>query len=116
MNPVADDEMEAKTMAKYLVTYHGSEMPHDPEAMAAARAAFMDWAAKAGEALVEPGAPVRSSWTISNAGREDGPAHGPIMGWSIIESEDAESAASRLGDHPFIGRGGVLQVGEPVEF
>ena len=103
-------------MAKYLVTYHGSEMPHDPESMAAAREAFMEWAARAGEALVEAGAPVRSTWTISSAGREDGAAQGPISGWSIVESEDAEGAAALLGDHPFISRGGVLQVSEPVEF
>ena len=103
-------------MAKYLVTYHGGEMPHDPESMAAARAAFMEWAGKTGAALVEPGAPVRSTWTVSQAGTQTGPAEGPISGWSIIESDDAESAAALLDDHPFIGRGGVLQVSEPVEF
>jgi len=37
-------------MARYLVTYHGSEMSHEPEAMAEARPAFMVWAQKAGPA------------------------------------------------------------------
>lgn len=102
-------------MAKYLVTYHGSDMPHDPEAIAKAREAFMQWAAKTGQALVEPGAPVLSTSTISSSGTKDGPAQGPITGWSVIEADDAARAAALLGDHPFISRGGVLQISEPVE-
>jgi hypothetical protein len=103
-------------MAKFLVTYHGSEMPHDPEAMAKARDAFMQWAANAGSALVEPGAPVRSARSISSSGSEEGPATGPFTGWSVIEAADVGEAAELLADHPFIARGGILQVSEPVEF
>jgi hypothetical protein len=91
-------------------------MSHDPEAMAMAREAFLQWAAKTGPALVEPGAPVSGTKTISREGVSDGAADGPIQGWSVIEASDADAAAAMLGDHPFIGRGGVLQIGQPVEF
>jgi hypothetical protein len=64
-------------MARYLVTYYGSEMPHDLEVMA---------------------------------------AEGPILGWSVIEAPDPDGAATVLTDHPFSGRGGVLQINHPVEF
>jgi hypothetical protein len=103
-------------MAHYLVTYHGSEMPHDPEAMAAARDAFMQWAANVGAALVDPGAPVSAKTTISNAGVQQGPAEGPLQGWSVIEADSPEAAEQILSEHPFISRGGRLQVNTPVAF
>ena len=47
-------------MAKFLVTYHSGGMPADPAQAAAAREAFGAWLSKAGKAVVDPGAPVRS--------------------------------------------------------
>jgi hypothetical protein len=101
-------------MARYLVTYHGSEMSHEPEAMLQARNAFMAWAQQTGPALVEPGAPVIGMTTISGSGTDDGPAQGPLQGWSVIEAESPAAAAQILSTHPFIGRGGSLQVSEPA--
>src|SRR5215471_13786829 len=102
-------------MAKFLVTYHGSEMSHDPEAMARAREAFMQWAGQVGSALVDPGAPIQSTRTIAANGMGDGPADGPYSGWSVIEAPDADAAVNLLRDHPFISRGGVLQVNQPAD-
>jgi hypothetical protein len=45
-------------VSKFLVTYHGSGMPDDPELMEQAKAAFGEWVAKTGDALVDPGAPL----------------------------------------------------------
>ncbi len=101
-------------MPRFLITYHGNGMPHDPESMASAREAFMQWAAKTGDALVEPGAPIGSTRTVSSTGTQDGPASGPINGWSVLEAANAEEVAQKLSDHPFIGRGGVLQISEPA--
>ena len=103
-------------MARFPVTYHGSEMSHDPESMARAREAFMQWAEKTGGALLDPGSPVKSTKTVSSGGTQDGSAAGPFSGWSVIEAVDAEAARDALEDHPFVSRGGVLQVSEPVEF
>ena len=101
-------------MPRFLVTYHGSNMPHDPESMAKARDAFMQWARKAGSALVEPGAPVAGARTVSSEGTKNGAADGPFNGWSVVEAQDMNAAAKVLADHPFIGRGGVLQISEPA--
>jgi hypothetical protein len=101
-------------MPKFLVTYHGSNMPHDPESMAKARDAFMQWAQKLGPALVEPGAPVAAARTVSSHGPKEGLADGPFNGWSVIEAPDMNAAAKLVADHPFIGRGGVLQINEPA--
>jgi hypothetical protein len=103
-------------MTRFLVTYHGSEMPHDPEAIAQARDAFIQWAGKTGAALVEPGDPIRSFKTIDRSGTREGAAEGPFNGWSVIEADDADAALQILNDHPFIDRGGQLQVSQPLEF
>ena len=100
-------------MARVLITYPGAGMPHDPDAMAQAKQAFAEWAAKAGSALVEPGAPIRSSKTLSEAGMIDGDASDPITGWSVVEASDPEKVAELLRDHPFISRGGILQISTP---
>jgi len=101
---------------RFLVTYHGSEMPHEPEAIAEARDAFMDWATKRGSALVEPGDPISSFKTMDQSGTRDGGADGAFNGWSVVEADDIDAALEMLQDHPFIGRGGQLQVGQPIEF
>ena len=103
-------------MARYLITYHMEGHP-DPAAMAKTREAFMVWAAKTGAALVDPGAPVGSTSTVAGGGLErDARSDLPFNGWSVIEAPDADAVAQMLSDHPFIGRGGTLQINAPVDF
>lgn len=98
-------------MARYLVIYHGSEMPHDPEIMAQAKAAFERWVGEVGAAVVDPGAPLRMVAQVSSSGADE-PVD--VSGYSIIEAENAEAAVALLQRHPFVARGGILQVNEPV--
>ena len=101
-------------MARFLVTYYAGDMPQDPESIAQTRRAFIQWAAKAGAALTDVGAPIRSATTISSDGIHDGTLAGPFMGWSVIEAEDGNAAVRLMEDHPFISRGGTLQLNEPI--
>jgi len=101
-------------MARFLVTYYAGDMPQDPESIAQARRAFSQWAARAGAALADVGAPVRSTTTISGDGIHNGPPAGPFMGWSVIEAEDGPAAVRLMQDHPFVSRGGILQLSEPI--
>ena len=82
-------------MARYLVTYHGSEMPHEPQAIAEARDAFIKWAGKTGASLVEPGDPIKSFRTIDRVGTREGAAEGPFNGWSVLEADDEHTLARR---------------------
>ena len=95
-------------MARYLITYHGPGMPHDPAAVQQARQAFMTWADKTGAPLVEPGSPIAGTQTIG------APAEGPVLGWSVIEADSAEDVVALLEDHPFVSRGGSLAINEPI--
>jgi hypothetical protein len=102
-------------MPRFLVTYHGGqELPHDPAVMERIRAAFMEWAQKTGPALVDPGAPIAARKTVSTKGVRDGAADGAVDGWSVVEAADMNAVAAILKDHPFVSRGGSLQINEPV--
>jgi hypothetical protein len=102
-------------MPRFLVTYHGGgEVPHDPVVMEKMRNAFMQWAQKTGAALVEPGAPIAGKKTLSSKGVHDGGADGAFDGWSVVEAADPDEVAKILKDHPFVGRGGSLQINEPA--
>ena len=101
-------------MARFLVIYHTGEMTVDQPSVAEARAAFMRWAAKTGAALADLGEPVRSAVTVTREGAGDRSVPGPFMGWSVIEAADSDAAARLLRDHPFISRGGLLRIIEPV--
>lgn len=98
-------------MAKYLVTYVGGGMPHDPELMAQARAAFGQWLEQSGAAVVDPGAPVR---TVAMIAQGEAAAEVSVNGYSIVEADDLDAVRELLSSHPFIGRGGSLQVSEFV--
>jgi hypothetical protein len=97
-------------MARFLVTYHGGGMPEGDEARREAMAAFAQWAARTGSALVDPGAPLGPSKTVAKGSVTDGPASGPTGGYSVIEADDIDAAVTLVRDHPFVDRGGSLQV------
>ena len=101
-------------MTKFLVTYHGAGAPRNEEERQQAMTAFMAWVDKVGPALVDPGAPLGSSAVVSGEGVADGVAEGPAGGYSILEADDLAAAAELLRDHPFVGRGGALQVSPAI--
>jgi hypothetical protein len=101
-------------MTKFLVTYHGTGAPRNEEEQRQAMAAFKAWVDQVGSALVDPGAPLGGSAVVSSEGVTDGVAEGPAGGYSVLEAVDLNAAADLLRDHPFVGRGGTLQVSQAV--
>jgi hypothetical protein len=98
---------------KYLITYHGGEgMPSSPEARQQVMAAFGAWAASVGDAMVDPGAPLTAIKTVSSGAVSEGPAEGPVGGYTLLEAPDLASAVRLAEGHPFVRRGGSLQVSE----
>ena len=99
-------------MSRFLVTYHGSGMPDDPAMLEQAKAAFGAWVQEAGSAIVDPGAPVMMVGQVSNETAAD-PAE--IGGYSIIEADSPQAAEDVLRSHPYVARGGTLQVNQIVD-
>jgi hypothetical protein len=100
---------EIIAMPNFLITYHGTGAPA-PEQAQEAMAAFMAWASSAGEALIDPGAPLGPAKTVTAVSVSDGPADGPANGYSIMQAPDLDSAVELVKGHPFLSRGGSLQV------
>lgn len=102
-------------MPKYLITYHGGEgMPTDPEGSQQAMAAFQSWAAGVGAAMIDPGAPLAGAKTVSAGSVSEGQAAGSIGGYTLIQAADLDEAVKLVEPHPFLTRGGSLQVNEAV--
>ena len=98
-------------MSKFLVTYYGGGMPADPAQAELAKVAFGEWLVRAGNAVIDPGAPLRPATQVSNGAPAPQVA---IGGYSVIEAASIEQATEILSSHPFVARGGTLQVDEAM--
>jgi hypothetical protein len=100
-------------MPTYLVTYHGGEgMPSTPEARQQVEQAFGAWAATVGDSMIDPGAPLIAFQTVSADSVAEGPAVGPVGGYTLLRANDVAAAVKLVQSHPFVQRGGSLQVSE----
>jgi hypothetical protein len=99
----------------FLITYHGAvEMPPSPEAREQMMSAFMAWAGSVGDNMVDPGSPLGPSKVVTSEGETNGKAAGEVSGYTIIKADSLDAAVGAVQNHPFLGRGGTLQVSEAV--
>lgn len=102
-------------MAKFLVTYHGGEgVPSDPAAAKQMMQAFQAWATGVGSSMLDPGAPLAASKTVSAKGTKDGQAEASIGGYTLLQANNLVDAVALVENHPFLARGGTLQINEVV--
>jgi hypothetical protein len=64
--------------------------------------------------MIDPGAPLGASKTVAPEGVTDARPAGQIGGYSVIKADDMDAAVGLVKNHPFVGRGGSLQVSEAV--
>ena len=95
-------------VTKYLVLYR-SKMTADqqmaqstPEQAQAGMDAWMAWAERAGDAVVDLGTPLE----VVDAGGDSGD---PIGGYSILQAESSEALAKVLQGHPHLAMGGTIE-------
>ena len=102
-------------MPTYLITYHGGPgMPTDPESAQQMLAAFQAWVAETGDAMRDPGAPLAGARTVSAETVAEGQAEAEISGYTVIHAPTLDRAVELVRSHPFLSRGGSLQVSESV--
>ncbi|MDP5228453.1 MULTISPECIES: hypothetical protein [Arthrobacter] len=96
-------------MAKFLVLYKADTTAADqmaqgsPEEQAAGMQAWMDWAAKAGDAIVDLGSPLSPASADADAS---------VGGFSILQAESADALQGVLEGHPHTAMGGTIVVHE----
>jgi hypothetical protein len=100
-------------MTKYLLLYRAPVSASEqmatgsPEDAEAGMEAWMTWAAKAGDALVDLGQPVTSTGLLG-VGGETGL---PIGGYSIMEAQSLPQLESLLEGHPHLEWGeGTIEI------
>jgi hypothetical protein len=102
-------------MPTYLITYHGGPgMPTDPAAAQQMLAAFQAWVGEVGDAMRDPGAPLAAAKTVSSSAEADGQTEAVVSGYTVIEAPSLDDAVQLVRSHPFLTRGGSLQVSESV--
>ena len=95
-------------MERYLVLYRTSTSAeeqmagNDPEQAAAGMEAWMAWAARAGDAIVDLGTP------LAPVGTPQG--DGYVGGYSILQAADDEGVLAVLEGHPHTAWGGTIEI------
>jgi hypothetical protein len=74
-----------------------------PEQAQAGMEAWMAWAQRAGDAVIDPGAPL----AVVEAG---GDAGDPVGGFSILQAEDPDALVQVLDGHPHSAMGGTIEI------
>jgi len=91
-------------MTKFMVLYRSSTSARDqmtnatPEQMKAGMKGWMQWAGKAGEAVVDLGAPLAPAAHVG-PGSSDA---GEISGYSIMQADSAGTLGGVLDGHPHL--------------
>ena len=103
-------------MPKFMFAYHGGGMPETPEEGARMMAAWNDWYSAMREALVDGGAPVGQSMTVSQGGvASDGGAN-PLSGYTVVQADTIEAACEMAKGCPMIADGsGSVEVAPVID-
>jgi len=102
-------------MPNYLLAYHGGKMSESPEEGAEHMAKWEAWATSLGDSLVNRGAPLSQSKSVSSNGVTDGGGADPLLGYSILKAEDIDAAIKTVEQSPHINYGGTMVVAEMME-
>ena len=102
-------------MKKFLVLYKAPLASFDqmmkatPEQQKAGMEAWKVWSMKAGPSIVDMGAPLGKSLTVSPAGTS--PTRNELGGYSIMQGESKEALAETMKGHPhFMTPDGVIEI------
>ena len=103
-------------MPKFMFAYHGGGMPETPEEGERMMAAWNAWYGEMGEALVDGGAPVGMSKTVSSSGVAGDGGSNPLSGYTVVEAADIDAACEMAKGCPMIGDGsGSVEVAPIIE-
>lgn len=103
-------------MPKFVFAYHGGKKPETEEEGAAAMAKWQSWFGELGEAIVDGGAPVGMSRTVSSGGVVDDGGANPISGYTLVNAADHDTACEMAKGCPMVKDGsGSVEVAEAID-
>jgi hypothetical protein len=101
-------------MPKYLFAYHGGKKPASAADGEKIMAAWGAWFGKLGAAVVEPGAPVGMSQTVSSGGTAKNGGANPVSGYSVVSAGSYDEAVKMAKGCPILSDGSV-EVAEIIQ-
>ncbi len=103
-------------MPQYLFAYHGGHTPESEEEGKKVMAEWMAWFGGMGDAVVQPGAPLGMSKTVSGSGVADGGGANPISGYTVVSADNIDAATDMAKGCPMVIAGnGSVEVAEVIE-
>lgn len=103
-------------MPNYVFAYHGGGMPETPEEGAKVMAAWNAWYGGMVDALVDGGAPVGMSKTVSATGVSDDGGSNPLSGYTVVKADTIEAACEIAKGCPILeGGSGTVEVAQVHE-
>ena len=98
-------------MPNFLFVFHGGKMPDTPEEGAREMEAWQQWYADMGQAVVDGGAPVGKSKTVTAQGVADDGGSNPASGYAIVSADTIEAAVELAKGCPILKHGSVEVAG-----
>lgn len=103
-------------MPKFMFAYHGGGMPDTPEEGEKAMAAWASWYESMGAAIVDGGAPVGQSQTVTKTSVADNGGPNPLSGYTVVEAADAAAAVEMAKGCPILDAdNGSVEVAPIIE-
>lgn len=107
-------------MKKFVVLYFAAQSAQEqmaessPEAAQEGMKAWMEWAGRVGDAMVDMGTPLGAGKEITATGTAE--ASAGVAGYSIIQADDLAGAQALLDRHPHLMMPGAsIQVYESLD-
>ena len=94
-------------MKNFIVIYHApmdflkQSANKSPEEMKKGMEAWMEWAAKCGDKLIDMGNPLMGGIKLNSDGSST-PSEKQVCGYSVVQAENMEEAESLLAGHPHL--------------
>ncbi|MBK8458660.1 MAG: hypothetical protein IPL47_17285 [Phyllobacteriaceae bacterium] len=102
-------------MAKFVYVYHGGSTPQSEAEGKAVMDAWMAWFGALGAAVVDGGAPLGKSKTVSANGVADNGGANPASGYSIVEAADMAAAVTMAKGCPILAdANGSVEIAEAM--
>ena len=103
-------------MPEFIYAFHGGGKPDTPEEGAKVMARWEAWMGGMGDKLVNPGAPVGMSKTVSKDGVADNGGSNPLSGYTVVSAASIEEACEMAKSCPILDDGnGTVEVAPVME-
>ena len=102
-------------MAKYLLAYRGGTAPQSEAEGKAVMEQWMGWFGSLGSAVLDGGNPFGASKTVATDGAVRDGGSAALGGYSLIDADSIDAAASLAKGCPVLTAGGTVDVYEAMD-